>query len=341
MLFALVMVLVVALAGCRRAAFSVNGRMGLSGSLGSPGGGSTGAKATENFTSENAAGKVDILFIVDNSASMEIEQASMGARFNNLVTAIQDLDWQVGVTTTDCSTGTFGICGDLLPLTGASGRIMTPATPTASQVFRNTIIRPETVDCISRGLCPSGDEQALRAAISAIDKRTGINSGFFRANAATAIVILTDEDELSTGPASATNPLQVVSHFRTVFGARKTLRSYAITTLVGDSVCLQTQKDQQGGVGAFGTFSIALAALTGGASHSICAPNYASLLTQIGNDVQGSVTDAVTLQHTPVAGSVVVTFTPSQSILWVVHDNVVEFASPIPVGTNIEVKYSY
>ncbi len=325
--------------GCRRASFSFKGKLSLNSSFGSSGG--VVNKGVETFTSQNAAGKVDVLFVDDNSASMDLEQASLGTRFAALATALAGLDWQVGITTTDCSAGPFGVCGDLLPMVGGTGRVLTPATPNYSTVFRDTIIRPETQNCVARGICPSGNEEALKAAMTAMDKRSGTNAGFFRPNAALAVVILTDEDEFSTGPVGATTPQAVVNRFISDFGNRKTLRGYAITTVTGDPACLATQKAQQGGIGAYGTFSMEFARLTGGVSQSICAPNFATLLNQIGANVQNTVTDAVTLLRVPVAGSVVVKFTPAQNITWMLQADQVVFASPIPAGTVIDVTYDY
>jgi hypothetical protein len=333
--------------GCRKADFSVAGSSSALGALGTPNPGPGPSPTplprvtTENFSSQTAAGKVDILFVDDNSASMETEQTKLGNRFTAFTAAIAGLNWQVGVTTTDCSTGTYGICGDLLPMTGVAGRILTSATPNFDAVFHDTIIRPETAGCVARADCPSGNEEALKATIGAMNKRSGVNAGFFRPGAALRVIILTDEDEQSTGPATATTPQQVVNTFNSIWGATKDLRTYAITTMTGDQGCLAMQQAQQGGIGAYGSFSMNLATLTGGASQSICAGNYDNLLSQIGNDVIGSVTDSVTLTRTPVAGTVNVVFTPTANIRFTVQGRDVVFASGVPGGTNIAVTYEY
>lgn len=337
-IWTLSVVLVLTATGCRKAAFSVAGSSSLLTSLGNP----QTRTTTQSFTSQTAAGRVDILFVDDNSASMEIEQTNLGNRFATFTAAISGLNWQVGVTTTDCSTGPYGICGDLLTLSGTASKILTANTPNFATVFRDTIIRPETVGCVARADCPSGNEEALRATINAISKRNGVNSGFFRNGAALRVVILTDEDEQSTGPLTATTPQQVVNYFNSVYGATKDLRTYAITTVTGDAPCLAAQQAQQGGIGAYGAFSMNLAALTGGVSQSICAPNYDTVLSQIGADVQGSVTDSVTLANTPVPNSIVITFNPAgNAVQWLANGRTIQFAQPVPANTTFDVTYDY
>jgi hypothetical protein len=296
--------------------------------------------ATENFVADNSESKVDILFVDDNSASMEFEQRALGQKFPSLVTQLAGLDWQIGVTTTDCSTGAYGICGSLLPMTGTSTHVLTPQITGYEQVFLNTIERPETVDCARRGLCPSGLEEALKAAKTSVDKRNGDNAGFFRSNAAFAVIVLTDEDEQSIGSATATKPQEVIDHVMATFGADKKFKSYAITILNGDTACLKTQRDQQNGIGAYGTYAMDLARRSGGQSVSICAPDYGVTLKQIGDDLR-KVTGAVKLTRVPIASSVSVRFTPAHNSTWTVQDDVVLFNTPVPGGTAIEVTYEY
>jgi hypothetical protein len=296
---------------------------------------------TDVFIADASEGKVDILFIDDNSASMEFEQSKLGQKFTSFVAQLQGLDWQVGITTTDCSPGTWGICGSLLPMAGLASAILTPAVAAFDQVFMNTIYRPETVDCANKGACPSGNEEALKAAITAMDKRDADNAGFFRDGAALALVVLTDEDEQSTAPSTATTPQAVVDHFNALWGGGKKMKSYAITVLSGDAACLKMQQDQQGGVGAYGTYAMELARLTGGESQSICAADYSGILRQIGDDLR-TVTSAVTLSHPPAsAAAIQISFVPApaQPITWSLSGQTVLFDSPIPAGTRITVTY--
>ncbi len=297
--------------------------------------------ATETFIADQGEGKVDILFIDDNSASMDPEQEALGQKFPSFVSELAGLNWQIGITTTDCTSVNYGICGSLLTMTGTGSKVLTPDIPGYDVVFNNTIVRPETIGCAARGDCPSGLEEAMKATVTAIDKRNGINAGFFREDAALAVVVLSDEDEQSDGtPSGATKPQAVVDKVIEAFGAEKKFKAYAIVILPGDSSCLKRQADQQNGIAFYGTYATQLASLTGGQSVSICAPDYSVTLRQIGQDLR-KLTQAVEISRTPIPGTVQVTFTPSQNINWTLQGTTILFDQPVAAGTRIDVTYQY
>ncbi len=51
--------------------------------------------------SVSAQSEVDILFVVDNSGSMSEEQQGIGNKISGFLSRINNLDWQIAVTTTD------------------------------------------------------------------------------------------------------------------------------------------------------------------------------------------------------------------------------------------------
>ncbi|OFZ17683.1 MAG: hypothetical protein A2Z20_00530 [Bdellovibrionales bacterium RBG_16_40_8] len=299
--------------------------------------------ATETYISKGPGGKVDILFVDDNSASMETEQAALGTRFSAFTTALSGVDWQAGIITTDCTVGsTNNYCGQLFDLTGrpAGEYILSPSTPSYTTVFQNTIQRPETLNCLMSGTCPSGREEGMKSTIEAFNLRNADNVGFFRNDADLAVVFLSDEDEQSTGPIIATQPSTVVSAFQTIWGTAKKLSSYGIIVKPGDTACYNTQQAQFGGNANYGNLLTQLSTLTGGMSVSICEPDYSITLTQIGNDVT-QMSKSYDLATTPLVGSVTVTFTPSFSTTFTVSGNRVTFAALPPLGTQIDISYQY
>ena len=193
---------------------------------------------SESFTAKGdySDKSVDVLVVVDNSYSMEVEQEKLGQRLDRFISSLRGVDWQIGVTTTDVSMGNYGIQGSLLPLEGANGYILTPRTADYEQVFLDTITREETLNCAAEMDCPSSDEQALSAIMMAIDKRDTDNAGFFRPNADLAVIILTDEDEKSNGPDDATQPFEVQEHLATHLPG-KTAPVFGIISQVGDTTC--------------------------------------------------------------------------------------------------------
>jgi hypothetical protein len=150
--------------------------------------------------------KVDVLWVVDNSPSMQTSQANLAQNFKSFITQFEalGLDYHMAVTGTDAyladpffnnslsnynannakfldgSTGTYG--------QGHSGQfVMTPANTTPAIFSQN----------VSIGTSGSGDERAFSSIISALNDSTNVASGFRRSDAYLAIIIVSDEDDFS------------------------------------------------------------------------------------------------------------------------------------------------
>jgi hypothetical protein len=138
----------------------------------------------EAFVVEETA-LVDLLWVVDNSCSMEPEQtalAALGGQVIDFLTA-EGVDYQLGVITTDNA-----------HLQGPEP-VMTPWTANVAEVFEATV---------RVGTAGSGTEQPLHQAWSALtaplNEPGGPNDGFLRDAAALALIVVTDEDDQSTEP---------------------------------------------------------------------------------------------------------------------------------------------
>lgn len=305
--------------------------------------GSQTANGSDIFFQTPRNNMVDILFIDDNSGSMEEEQRLLGQRFSSFISGLSTLDWQIGITTTDVSNGKYGLKGKILELAGRPGeKILKATTPNADTVFANTIQRPETLSCSTGTFddCPSGVEQPLYASILAMEKRNSDNRGFFRDGADLAIVILSDEDEMSNGPSSATKPKDVVDKFKSLWGREKRFSVFGIIIEPGDQTCLDEQVNQSGNTGYFGIFAHTLTRMTGGVTGSICERDYSSTLENIGEKVL-ELSNSFELAHTPINGSVRVTLTPAQNTPWSVRGNKLMFNQAPQPNTRIDVTYQY
>lgn len=167
-----------------------------------------------------SGGLVDILIVNDNSGSMSFEQNRMAQRFSSFVSALdtREINYRIAMITTDISTsanppraindGGKLQDGKLIPFGGAGGpTFITNQTPNRDQLFAQTIVRNETLQCeaflrantninasnYSQGVynnCPSGDERGIAAARLALQN----SASFIRPNAHLAIVFLADED---------------------------------------------------------------------------------------------------------------------------------------------------
>lgn len=271
----------------------------------------------------------------------------MSDRFTNFISDIKDLDYQIGITTTDVSGplpfgSGYATDGRIVTYTGSNVKIVTPTTPDADKLFRNTIRRDETINCKNKPggpSCPSSNEQPLKAMMMSFDERARANAGFFRDGVDLAIVVLSDEDELSDATSSATTqPSQVINAFKAAFTSRKKMMVHGIIIRPGDVACLDDQV-KTNGVGYYGTRVSALAAATGGRTYSICDNDYGKNLSSISKDVR-SLISTFELLHEPTDPlKVEVTLTPAVKIGWRVEGKLLIFDSPPPSGTRIEVRY--
>lgn len=194
--FQIVVLATLALAGCTETEFS--------------------QKPPRTVKQEVNSGKVDILFVVDNSGSMYTEQQKMAAAFPTLVQGldIAGLNYRIGIITTDVtsSLNPQKSLGGLEKGALQDGRLIKfPNGKTfldnqdydngsIQGQFTSRIQRQETLDCeranFAESKCPSGDERGIYAALKAVDRNEG---QFFRTGSHIAFVFLSDEDVRGKG----------------------------------------------------------------------------------------------------------------------------------------------
>ncbi|MCK6512516.1 choice-of-anchor D domain-containing protein [Myxococcota bacterium] len=303
--------------------------------------GTTNAEQTDVFNQATQP-KVDILFVVDNSCSMGDEQSSLGSNFTSFITFAQNLkvDFQIGITTTDVTTGTPIGGGNNTPggLRG-SPKIMDNATPSLATVFRQNA---------NVGTNGSANEQGLEAARLALshplintDVAQGGNKGFLRNDASLAIIIISDEPDSSPG----TTPYYI-NFFRNIKGVRNPdlLR---VNGVIGYDPATKQNSCSSGGQSASssGRYLDVINA-TNGVVASICNNNWAGTLSQIGAVTFGyrkqfflsrpadpaTVTVKVNGQNVPQAD-------PTNGWAYVPTDNSVAFNNAPPAGAKIEITY--
>jgi len=306
-----------------------------------------GKAVAESFTQGNAGNQIDILIINDNSISMAPLQAKLAARFGSLISSISDMDYHVGMTTTDLDSSQHNQGGRLMTWAGTATTVLTPSIPNAAAVFSSTVVRPETVNCdpIWGGdSCPSGNEQAMLASMAAMMQKDAANSGFFREKTPLVLVILSNEDEKSTAPSGATSAQSVLDTFNQIFGAGKQFVVFSIIVKPGDVGCLNEQRAAAGTVfnpeqySAYGTRAYELAQRTGGQAISICASDYSQPLAEASLSMRRLVT-SYSLKAAPKSGNIKVTFVPKASIGYHVEGQRLILDSAPPFGTKISVEY--
>jgi hypothetical protein len=171
-----------------------------------------------------ACDTIDILFVIDNSNTMEAEQQNLAANFPKFIQRIQSIvpaitSYHVGVISTDIGAGPYTFTGSSCKLGGDEGRLKhQPAAGGAAckTSYPKFLTGPsaemeQDFACIAElGLNGCGFEQQMESALVALTSQP-YNEGFVRKDAPLAIIFISDEDDCSAvdltlfDPAGATS----------------------------------------------------------------------------------------------------------------------------------------
>lgn len=226
--------------------------------------------------------EVDILWVVDNSCSMEEEQATLAAGFQSFVGQMEasGTDFQMGVISTsfDYDDPTRGVLtGDPPYLTNADDYV-------AEFVARSTGL----------GIAGSDKEKGLEAAAYALSPAMtfgGANDGFVRGSAALLVVFVSDEEDCSDrgalGLAEADQCYLQKEKLVPVYEFVQELRD-----LKGDDELVQVGsivgvKNAACDDAYPGSRYIDLTKLMGGLVQDICLADWSDTLTELGLNATG------------------------------------------------------
>lgn len=157
---------------------------------------------------------VDILFVVDDSASMDDNQESLISSFPGFVSAIKEQlggaeSYHIGVVTSDAYLYNEAGCtdiGDLVTKTGgaaSSDSVCGPFGDGRRYMDETDANLGAAFACAAKvGVSGDDDERVARALIQALDPQKnapgGCNAGFSRLDSLLVVVIITDEDDAAT-----------------------------------------------------------------------------------------------------------------------------------------------
>ncbi|MGZ3447091.1 MAG: choice-of-anchor D domain-containing protein, partial [Myxococcaceae bacterium] len=241
---------------------------------------SASATQTDRFV-ENTPGQVDVLFVVDNTVSMLEESPRLVAAMPAFAQAAlgTGVDLHVGVTTTGISP-TSGTCpggagggegGRLFPVDGSGQRIFTSGTPNLGPALQNAVqvgecaFEQQGLEAMRRALTPP-------LVASADDPRTPLpadgNLGFYRETASLAVVVVSDDDDTSADAVAT-----YVRFLQGLKGAGNGNRSSLYAIVPSGQTCPSASGQ--------GLRYAEAATRTGGATESICAPDFAPLLQDV------------------------------------------------------------
>ncbi|MBU8896908.1 choice-of-anchor D domain-containing protein [Corallococcus sp. M34] len=295
---------------------------------------------TDSFVQQDVS-KVDVLFVVDNTASMVEEQPRLISAIPAFVNAAEGkgVDMHVAVTTTGispvsgaCPGGALGgEAGRFFPVDNSAPRILTSAMPDLATLLQNNV---------QVGRCAQVEQglEAMRRALSiplvnnADDPRTPLpgdgNAGFLRDEAALVVVFVGDEDDHSP---DAVETYVQWAHQRKGINQPQRATFYAIAPTA--QACATA--------GGTGTRYAEATARTGGETLNICAGDYAPLLRTVANKAF-SAQDRFPLSDLPDAGTIKVTVDGVRVLNGWRYDGAthsVIFTQVPPPGAKVDISY--
>lgn len=249
---------------------------------------------------------VDILFVVDNSGSMDKEQVGIGNKVSGFLNKLTGLNWRIALTTTDPRAMTAGLTkndpkrpwgdGQLRPFDADNGSQYILKSDEVNAADAQSLL----ANAVNVGILGSGDERGINAAYRAVERFSAGSVGnrdFFRTDARLAIVLISDEDECSegyekcSGDNTASIPANLLAVVHQRLGIDKVISFNSIIYKPGDANCT---------TGAYeGKTYEALTKLTNGSEGSVCDADYTTPLANIGSKVVELI-KSVTLSCAPV-----------------------------------------
>ena len=238
---------------------------------------------------------VDVLFVVDNSKSMNKEREDLAGKIDGFLHKLEGLDWQVAVISTEIhdrkDSDKYYQDGRLLPFDAEDEvHILDPTIDVdmAQALFadRVTTIPVDT----------TGNEQGIYATVRTIERaldgqgENAANARFFRENAHLAVIVLSDEDENSEGKDVRYSPSQFLFFVQESLGREKQITWHSIVIMSGDEGCKEADKTEKHDF--YGARYEELSGLTGHGQPggaiigSICAEDYTTMLEDIGQSVK-------------------------------------------------------
>lgn len=238
---------------------------------------------TQTLSISSLSKAIDILFVVDNSGSMSTEQAEIKNRISGFISKLQNINWQIGVTSTDHD--------GVLSTFGNSKQVLTYQDSNPDDLLG---------DAVHMGANGSGTERGIYSTYRTIQRAvtfpTSSQAQLIRDKAAFATVLISDEDECSTGcsasvvPSSPQGLLDLVTNS---YGVEKRFAFHSIIYIPGTNCPT--------GLSPGNTYK-QLTDLTHGILGDVCAASYADQLASIGDSVIDLVT-SVQLKCTPYDGN--------------------------------------
>lgn len=283
--------------------------------------------------------KLDVLFVVDNSGSMDNFQQQLVNNFSSFIDRFitKGYDFKIAVTTSEAyryqQLALTGNCASFCEESRVQFRRGSVSQPYVidkknydlSTTNGKNLLKSDFIANAHMGTDGSGDERAFSSFISALNYGTNLdgspspNKNFHRPDAFLAIVIISDEEDFSqTGVGglneSYSNPnLIPVAQFKTsleTFTGGQSGTDFTVSTIsILDQACLDILDPNNisnpgSAIGRkIGTRYKQLADLTGGTKNSLCQP-FDTSLDNISDSIEGLSEASFVLTKAPVVASI-------------------------------------
>ncbi|MFN8789933.1 MAG: hypothetical protein ACK5Y2_00585 [Bdellovibrionales bacterium] len=271
--------------------------------------------------------QADVLIVIDNSASMRYEQANMAQRFGSLLDEMKPLDWRLAIITTDVSADAPRRDGRLLEFKGL------PDTYYLSAQMPEDVVKTAFSETIQR---PSREGHANEQGIKATYRSLEREQNWMRDEGSFNVVVVSDADEsppLGAEPDPRNSPSQLLSFIKTKFPG-KPFYFHSIIVKEGDEECLKVDDPANDDNEGYGRTYAWLSEKTGGVIGSVCEADYSKQLKMIGQKVSQKVR-SIELECRPLENSLTIRNDQDLPIpAFVVQDQTVQLAEPLPVGKN-------
>lgn len=272
--------------------------------------GATGQLIEESITQSNL-GVLDVMIVVDDSGSMKAEQDKLSSKLQPLLSKIENSDWRIGVITTSKSKPT---------LRGIINR----GDSNAANAFSSAV---------SPGTSGESQERGVYQAVQGLK-----SSGFLRPNSSVAVLIVSDEDNCSTGENGCANEeSRSASYLLNYLSERigrplgTQARVYGLIWKPGTS-CSSGYNE--------GRVYMQAIEASGGQTGSICDADYTSTLAAISENVQTILKKSWSLKQVPEAGSLKVLVNGSElSSGFTLSQNTVTFSMIPPANSSVKFIY--
>ncbi|MCB9761576.1 MAG: hypothetical protein H6739_17160 [Alphaproteobacteria bacterium] len=232
---------------------------------------------------QEPSAEVDILWVIDNSVSMEGEQTRVANGFESFIADIDEtnIDFHIGIVTTDMDLDN--------PTRGqlVGGRPYITPEDNYTQMFQNRV---------QVGTDGSDKERGLQAAVDALTEplASGANYGFLRPEATLSVIFVSDENDCSDNNALENENGQAcysqeyrdyLIPTKDVIDALKTLKDPGVRVLA--SAIVGPPASEACADSWPGARYRAVAEGTGGIVGNICDSDYSHIMGNLGLSVSG------------------------------------------------------